>query len=137
MSLSTVSPVPARSPGSTFATFTAALADQAANLQAARDSLDEAAVTRAVGLLLKAPRVFIAASGASHHVASFLEDGLALYLDADVTFASSRTGPERAIRHMMSARRTISWWRSRCRAIRGRRWTLRPSPRSAEPRCSP
>lgn len=91
-------------PGSTFATFTAALADQAANLQAARDSLDEAAVTRAVALLLKAPRVFIAASGASHHVASFLEDGLALYLDADVTFASSRTGPERAIRHMMSAR---------------------------------
>jgi len=55
-------------------------------------------------LLLTAQRVFIAASGASHHVASFLEDGLALYLDADVIFASSRTGPERAIRHMMSAR---------------------------------
>ena len=83
--------------GSTFATFTAALADQNANLQAARDGLDEASVTRAVELLLKAPRVFIAASGASHHVASFLEDGLALYLDADVIFASSRTGPERAI----------------------------------------
>lgn len=91
--------------GSTFATFDAALADQAANLQAARDGLTEAAVTQAVSLLLKAPRVFIAASGASHYVASFLEDGLALYLDADVVFASSRTGPERAIRHMMSARR--------------------------------
>lgn len=91
-------------PGSTFATFATALADQADNLQAARDDLSEAAVTKAVALILKAPRVFIAASGASHHVASFLEDGLALYLEADVTFASSRTGPERAIRHMMSAR---------------------------------
>ncbi|WP_089175325.1 MurR/RpiR family transcriptional regulator [Bosea sp. AS-1] len=90
--------------GSIFATFDAALADQATNLQAARDGLTEAAVTQAVALLLKAPRVFIAASGASHYVASFLEDGLALYLDADVVFASSRTGPERAIRHMMSAR---------------------------------
>jgi DNA-binding MurR/RpiR family transcriptional regulator len=90
--------------GSTFATFVAALADQVANLQAARDGLAEVAVTRAVELLLKAPRVFIAASGASQHVASFLEDGLALYLDADVIFAASRTGPERAIRHLMSAR---------------------------------
>ncbi|MGO4173161.1 MurR/RpiR family transcriptional regulator [Bosea sp. TAF32] len=90
--------------GSTFATVEAALADQAANLQAARESLTEEAVTRAVELLLKAPRVFIAASGASHHVASFLEDGLALYLGADVIFASARTGPERAVRHMMSAR---------------------------------
>lgn len=91
-------------PGSTFATFSRALADQAANLQAARDGLDEPTVTRAVALLTTASRVFIAASGASHHVAGFLEDGLALYLDADVTFASSRTGPERAIRHMLSAR---------------------------------
>lgn len=90
--------------GSIFATFAAALADQAANLQAARDGLTEAAVTRAVALVLKAPRVFIAASGASHHIGSFLEDGLALYLDADVVFASSRTGPERAVRHMISAR---------------------------------
>ena len=90
--------------GSTFATFTAALADQNANLQAARDGLDEASVTKAVALLPKAPRVCSAASGASHRGASFLEDGLALYLDADVIFASSRTGPERAIRHMMSAR---------------------------------
>jgi len=90
--------------GSVFATFAAALADQAANLQTARDGLTEAAVTHAIELLLKAPRVFIAGSGASHHVASFLEDGLALYLGADVVFASSRTGPERAIRHMMSAR---------------------------------
>jgi DNA-binding MurR/RpiR family transcriptional regulator len=91
-------------PGSTFATFSQALADQAANLQAARDGLDEPSVTRAVALLTTASRVFIAGSGASHHVAAFLEDGLALYLDADVTFASSRTGPERAIRHMLSAR---------------------------------
>lgn len=90
--------------GSTYATFAGALADQAANLQAARDALDEATATRAIEALLAARRVFIAASGASHHVASFLEDGLALYLDADVIFASSRTGPERAIRHMMSAR---------------------------------
>lgn len=91
-------------PGTTFATFAAALSDQSSNLQAARDDLSEAAVKQAVALILKAPRVFIAGSGASHHVASFLEDGLALYLDADVTFASSRTGPERAIRHMLSAR---------------------------------
>ncbi|MGO4665136.1 MurR/RpiR family transcriptional regulator [Bosea sp. 2RAB26] len=90
--------------GSTFATFVDALSDQSANLQAARDALDEATTTRAIEALLKARRVFIAASGASHHVASFLEDGLALYLDADVTFASSRAGPERAIRHMLSAR---------------------------------
>ncbi len=90
--------------GSTFATFDAALADQAANLKAARDGSTEAAVTQAIALLLKAPRVFIAASGASHYVASFLEDGLALYLDSNVVFASSRSGPERAIRHMMSAR---------------------------------
>lgn len=91
-------------PGSIFATFAEALADQAGNLDAARADLPEEVVTRAVTLLLKAPRVFIAASGACHHVASFLEDGLALYLEADVIFASSRTGPERAIRHMMSAR---------------------------------
>lgn len=90
--------------GSTFGTFEAALADQAANLQAARDGLTEEAVTRAVELLLKAPRVFIAASGASHHIASYLEDGLSLYLGADVIFASARTGPERAVRQMMSAR---------------------------------
>ncbi|MGX5733285.1 MurR/RpiR family transcriptional regulator [Bosea thiooxidans] len=90
--------------GSIYTTFATALVDQAANLQAARDGLTEAAVTRAVELVLKAPRVFIAASGASHHIGSFLEDGLALYLDADVVFASSRTGPERAVRHMMSAR---------------------------------
>ncbi|CAH1659265.1 MurR/RpiR family transcriptional regulator [Hyphomicrobiales bacterium] len=90
--------------GSPFATFQAALADQAANLQAARDGLTEEAVTRAVALLLKAPRVVIAASGASHHIASFLEDGLSLYLDVDVAFASARTGPERAVRQMMSAR---------------------------------
>ena len=38
---------------------------------------------RAIGLMLKARRIFIVGSGASHYVGAFLEDGLALYLDAE------------------------------------------------------
>jgi DNA-binding MurR/RpiR family transcriptional regulator len=89
--------------GSVFETMTIALRDEAANLDEALTTLDEATVSRAVGLLLGARRIFIVGSGASHHVAAFLEDGLALYLQADVVFAASRGGPERAIRHMLSA----------------------------------
>jgi DNA-binding MurR/RpiR family transcriptional regulator len=58
---------------------------------------------RAALSFLKARRIFIVGSGASYYVGAFLEDGLALYLDADVVFASSRGGPERAVRHMLSA----------------------------------
>ncbi|BBK32084.1 transcriptional regulator [Allostella humosa] len=89
--------------GSTFATLAGALRDQAANFDEAISQLDEAVVLRAVATLLGARRIFLLGSGASHHVASFLEDGFALYLDADVIFAASRGGPERAIRHMLSA----------------------------------
>ena len=90
--------------GSVFATMATTLKGEAANLDEAIATLEEETVNRAIALLLKARRIFIVGSGASHHVGAFLEDGLALYLDADVTFASSRTGPERAIRHMLSAR---------------------------------
>ncbi len=89
--------------GSVFSTMTIALRDEAANLDEAISTLDEATVNRAVELLLKARRIFIVGSGASHHIAAFLEDGLALYLQTDVVFAASRGGPERAIRHMLSA----------------------------------
>jgi DNA-binding MurR/RpiR family transcriptional regulator len=88
---------------SPFATLVGALRDQAANLDAAISGLDEAVVSQAITALLGARRIFVIGTGASHHVASFLEDGLALYLDADVIFAASRGGPARAIRHMLSA----------------------------------
>jgi DNA-binding MurR/RpiR family transcriptional regulator len=89
--------------GSVFSTMTIALKDEAANLDDALSTMDEDTVNRAVAALLKARRIFIVGSGASHHIAAFLEDGLALYLEADVVFAASRGGPERAIRHMLSA----------------------------------
>lgn len=86
-----------------FATLVGALKDEAANIEEAIAGLDEATVTGAVAALLKAQRIFVIGTGASHHVASFLEDGLALYLDADVIFAASRGGPAHAMRHMLSA----------------------------------
>ncbi len=89
--------------GSVFSTMMTALRDEAANLDGVISTLEEATVNRAIEHMLKARRIFIVGSGASHYVASFLEDGLALYLQADVVFAASRGGPERAIRHMMSA----------------------------------
>ncbi|MBF9232424.1 MurR/RpiR family transcriptional regulator [Microvirga alba] len=89
--------------GSTFATLVTALKDQSANLEEAISTLEEDVSTRAIAALLQSRRIFIVGSGASHHVAAYLEDGLALYLDANVIFAASRGGPERAIRHMMSA----------------------------------
>lgn len=92
-------------PASPYATLIGALRDQAANLDAAIAALDDATVTRAIELLLGAKRIFIVGTGASHHVASFLEEGLALYLDADVIFAASRVGPTRTIRQMLSGGR--------------------------------
>lgn len=89
--------------GSVFATLMTTLKGEAANLDEAIATLEEETVNRAVALLLKARRIFIVGSGASHYVGAFLEDGLALYLDAEVIFASSRGGPERAVRHMLSA----------------------------------
>lgn len=88
---------------SPFSTLVGALRDEAANIEEAIAGLDEATVTGAVAALLKAQRIFVIGTGASHHVASFLEDGLALYLDADVIFAASRGGPAHAMRHMLSA----------------------------------
>ncbi|MBZ6077233.1 MurR/RpiR family transcriptional regulator [Microvirga puerhi] len=89
--------------GSTFATLVTALKDQAANLTEAISTLDEAICSQVIDALLRSHRVFIVGSGASHHVAAYLEEGLALYLEASVIFASSRVGPEHAIRHMMSS----------------------------------
>ena len=90
-------------PASPYATLIGALKDQAANLDGAIEALDEGTVSRAVTLLLGAKRVFVIGAGASYHVASFLEDGLALYLDADVVFVTLRADPARAVRHMLSA----------------------------------
>lgn len=89
--------------GSVFATLATTLKGEAANLDEAIATLEEETVNRAIALLLKARRIFLVGSGASHYVGAFLEDGLALYLDAEVVFASSRGGPERAVRHMLSA----------------------------------
>ncbi|NIX77307.1 MurR/RpiR family transcriptional regulator [Microvirga terricola] len=89
--------------GSTFATIVAALKDQTANLEETIATLDERVCARVIEALLQARRIFIVGSGASHHVAAYLEDGLALYLDTNVIFAASRGGPEHAIRLMMSA----------------------------------
>lgn len=89
--------------GTVFATMAATLKGEAANLDEAIATLEEETVDRAIAMLLKARRIFIIGSGASHHVGAFLEDGLALYLEADVVFAASRGGPERAVRHMLSA----------------------------------
>lgn len=90
--------------GSTFATLVNALKDQENNLSEAISTLEEGVCSRAIDAVLKSRRIFIVGSGASHHVAAYLEEGLALYLDASVIFASSRVGPEHAIRHMMSTR---------------------------------
>lgn len=90
--------------GSPVTTLATALRDEAANLEDTIATLEETAAASAIAAILGARRIFLLASGASHHVASLLEDGLALYLDADVIFASSRGGPERAIRHMLSAK---------------------------------
>jgi DNA-binding MurR/RpiR family transcriptional regulator len=89
--------------GSSFSIFLSALQTQRASLDEAMAALEESVVTQIVAAVLAARRIFVVASGASHHVASFIEDGLALYCDADVIFAASRGGPERAIRHMISA----------------------------------
>lgn len=90
-------------PASPYATLIGALRDQSANLDGAIAALDEGTVARAVTLLLGAKRVFVIGAGASYHVASFLEDGLTLYLGADVVFATSRADSARAVRHMLSA----------------------------------
>ena len=89
--------------GSVFATMATTLKREANNLDEAIATLEEETVNRTIALFLKARRIFIVGSGASYYVGAFLEDGLALYLDADVVFASSRGGPERAVRHMLSA----------------------------------
>ncbi|WP_414475446.1 MurR/RpiR family transcriptional regulator [Microvirga sp. M2] len=88
--------------GSAFSTLVTVLKDQTANLNETISALDEEVSSRAMKALLEARRIFIVGSGASHHVAAHLEEGLALYLDANVTFASSRGGPEQAIRHIMT-----------------------------------
>jgi DNA-binding MurR/RpiR family transcriptional regulator len=89
--------------GSPAATLITALRDEAANLDETIGTLEESVAAGAIAAILGARRIFLLGTGASHHVASLLEDGLALYLDADVIFAASRGGPERAIRHMLSA----------------------------------
>ena len=89
--------------GSVFATMSASLGNEAANLEEAIATLDEPTVDRAIAALLKARRIFIIGYGASHHVGAFLEDGLLLYLEADVIFATARGGPERASNQMLSA----------------------------------
>jgi len=88
---------------SAVSTLVTALKDQASNLEQTITAIDENVCSRTIDALLQARRIFIIGSGASHHVAAYLEEGLALYLDANVIFASSRGGPEHAIRHMMSA----------------------------------
>lgn len=85
------------------ATFIAALKMQRSNLDEAIAGLDPASVAAVVDTVLAARRIFIVASGASHPIASFIEDGLALYCEADVVFATARGGPERAYRHLNSA----------------------------------
>jgi DNA-binding MurR/RpiR family transcriptional regulator len=84
-------------------TFIAALRMQRANIEKAMNSLDPDSIAGLVAAILAARRIFIIASGASHHVASFIEDGLALYCEADVVFATARGGPERAFRHLNAA----------------------------------
>lgn len=88
---------------SAYGTFLASMKTQRSNLDDAITGLDEATVGTIVEAVLKARRIFIIASGASHHVASLIEDGLALYCDADVVFATARGGPERAFRHLNAA----------------------------------
>ena len=88
---------------STVSTFVAAMKTQRANLDEAIAELDPATVEAVIAQVLAARRIFIIASGASHPIASFIEDGLALYCEADVVFATARGGPERAYRHLNSA----------------------------------
>ncbi|WP_201861819.1 MurR/RpiR family transcriptional regulator [Microvirga soli] len=87
---------------SAFSTVVMAIKDQAANLEETLAAIDEKTCSQAMEAMLRARRIFIVGSGASHHVAAHLEEGLTLYLDANVIFASSRGGPEKAIRHIMS-----------------------------------
>jgi DNA-binding MurR/RpiR family transcriptional regulator len=87
---------------SAFATFVTALKDQAANLDETLAAVDEQTCSQAMDVLLRARRIFIVGSGASHHVAAHLDEGLTLYLDANVIFASSRGGAEKAVRHLMN-----------------------------------
>jgi DNA-binding MurR/RpiR family transcriptional regulator len=87
---------------SAFVTFVTALKDQAANLDETLAAIDEATCSQAMDILLRARRIFTVGSGASHHVAAHLDEGLTLYLDANVIFASSRGGAEKAVRHLMN-----------------------------------
>jgi DNA-binding MurR/RpiR family transcriptional regulator len=87
---------------SAFSTFVTAIKDQVANLNETLAVVDERTFSQGIEALLRARRIFILGSGASHHVAAHLDEGLTLYLDANVIFASSRGGPEKAIRHIMS-----------------------------------
>ena len=75
---------------SAFSTFVTAIKDQAANLSETLAVVDERTFSRGMEALLRARRIFILGSGSSHHVAAHLDEGLTLYLDANVIFASSR-----------------------------------------------
>lgn len=89
--------------GDRFATMSAALTEQAGNVQEMIDHLDKKSVSAAVTALLKARRIYLVGAGVSHHIAGFLQDGLAIYLDAGVIFVGSRGGPETAVPLLMPA----------------------------------
>ena len=87
---------------SAFSTFVTAIKDQAANLNETLAVVDERTFsTRHGGVAARAPDLHHGVWGEPPCGGS-LDEGLTLYLDANVIFASSRGGPEKAIRHIMS-----------------------------------
>lgn len=61
------------------------LADTVQNIRDAAANIDTATVTRFADILLGARRILILGTGASHYAASYLEEGLALYTEKNVT----------------------------------------------------
>ena len=86
-----------------FGSFVAAAAPDIGWIIVGRVIQGAGAISAAVTALLKARRIYLVGAGVSHHIAGFLQDGLAIYLDAGVIFVGSRGGPETAVPLLMPA----------------------------------
>lgn len=71
--------------GSTAALLHGFLADTVQNIGDAAANIDAGTATRFTDTLLAARRILILGTGASHYAASYLEEGLALYTQKNVT----------------------------------------------------
>ncbi|MCA0401820.1 MAG: MurR/RpiR family transcriptional regulator [Proteobacteria bacterium] len=82
--------------------FCAALDRQIENLRETRSLVEGEKVARAIEMMMTARQVYVVASGASYHVASYLEDALSLYLGPRIVLVTSRGGLDRAVHFLGS-----------------------------------